>query len=92
MSIGLKLFGIGLKHSVFVCGNPSCQSVIAFVFGGKRPVRCERCGADIDWVGTRTKIVKECPTCKTIYPEQANYCTDCKDDFVLRPKEVELFK
>lgn len=74
----------------YVCGAPSCNGLIRLEKNSERPIACVKCGEQIDWVGTFTKIVKYCPTCKKEYEETANYCSSHPNKVALSSREVPI--
>jgi rRNA maturation endonuclease Nob1 len=56
-----KIVGLSFKMNVFTCGN--CNNLITISRTDTKPIRCKKCGNDIDWVGIYRKQIKTCPQC-----------------------------
>ena len=86
----VKIIGILLKTSVYTCG--SCDNLMTFAYGDRRPIRCSRCGHDIDWLGIYRKKIKLCPQCKrTDFELEDIFCDSCAEQVRLKETEVESF-
>lgn len=84
----IDLAGIYTGRETLYCGY--CR---AFIFLNKeepKPLVCTNCGQTINWIGIRTKIIKECPLCWKTYSAQQNFCPLHFPAVSLLEKEVEL--
>jgi hypothetical protein len=83
-----KIAGVILKTSVYTCGT--CDALIIFPYSSARPIRCKKCGSDIDWIGTNKKTIKVCPGCKkTDFDLDDDFCDSCPSQIRLRLTEIE---
>lgn len=85
----MRLVGLGLNQYVYSCGNPACDQMIIFPYTGRRPVRCDKCGEDIDWGGIFTRQIRICPQCKQQYSNESKFCSMCPTKEPLKIVEVE---
>ena len=73
-----KLSGLFSNTHVYTCGN--CNYPVVFPYLTPRPIRCKKCGEDIDWSGQEEKgdrRTKICPRCKTWFAPADEFCNKC---------------
>ena len=70
------------------CGNSSCIAPIKLTKGQPLPKICVKCGSEVDWVGIKTKIIRECPQCKHLGAPEDVYCPNHSPAIRLADKEV----
>lgn len=77
---------------ILFCGH--CKKRIYEEFNNgitqKRPLVCSNCGNAINWIGIKTKIIKQCPVCINVYSENDNFCPHHYPAVTLVSKEVEM--
>lgn len=81
-----KFIGRLMGKSAYTCGN--CNYPIVFDYKENRPIRCTKCGEDIDWSeSTKTKEIRYCPQCnRNNFDLNEVYCGSCPTKVVLKTK------
>ena len=85
----IDVAGVYTGKEVLYCGK--CSASIYVNKGVQRPLVCRRCGDAINWVGIKTRLIKECPVCSKEFSMQDNFCSFHFPSVQLITKEIELF-
>ena len=82
-----KIVGVIYKEAVYTCGT--CNALIIFPYTSARPIRCKKCGDNIDWIATNKKKIKICPGCnRTDFELEDEFCDSCPSQIRLRLTEI----
>ncbi|HEU5461744.1 MAG TPA: hypothetical protein VFU79_05685 [Nitrososphaeraceae archaeon] len=73
--------------SIYRCGN--CDNILHASITN-RPKVCSNCGTEIDWSGSYTMIIKECPQCHVQYDNLKNFCLNCVPPSKLQPIKIDI--
>jgi len=84
----IDIAGAYTGKEVLYCGK--CSAPIYIDKGEQRPLVCKRCGDAINWVGIKTRLIKECPVCSKEFSMQDNFCSFHFPSVQLITKEIEL--
>lgn len=82
-----KVAGPFFVAAVFACGN--CDNLIVYRYG--RPIRCSKCGKDIDWSeDTSRKKILFCSQCgrANFQSDVDKYCDSCPTKVELKTTEI----
>ena len=74
----------------FLCGGCRINTLIYDRKTKSKPKVSSLCRCEIDWVGIKSKLVKECPRCHRIYASRFQVCEDHLPAVDLLQKEVPI--
>lgn len=79
----VDIMGAVMGMQLFLCGNSNCDGYIT-LRTGEVPIRCSKCGEEIDW--SNTSYYKICPQCKRQYLSfDSKYCGYHEQKVELKP-------
>ena len=85
----IGIFVAGAGHEIYACSN--CEVITYFKKNEKRPVRFGKCNNDFNWVGIKTKVIKECLNCGKVDKTNSDlYCSTCPTSVNMIEKEVDI--